>query len=183
MIGLGRRHYVGTAVGAVLLTLVVLFAQIPRTSVIGLVARGLPWGSNAPRFVLSTAKGDSIEFPQSEAPCLLVFTSSSCRYSQDLKKKLRSREPIGQWGSVILVNAGDLTVAKTTPELSALEEDIAERYLTLWDPEEQIFKDYQVGGVPAAYWVERGTILCSTRGLTRSLSLLEDLGTKLDAAQ
>lgn len=183
MFELDNRHYVSGVVGTVLLFIVVLFVQIPRTSVIAFGGGGLPWGSQAPKFILNTAKGDSVAFPQSDAPCVLVFTTFACQYSKDLKKELIAREPAGQWGNVILVSTGDLTDEHLIPEVRAFEQDVTERYLTLWDTKGQVFEDYQVAGVPAVYWVEQGTILDSATGLARSLSMIEDLWTRNDIEQ
>ena len=132
----------------------------------------LPWRSEAPDFSFQSETGDLIDLSAFRGTNVrLVFVSSRCAFSQNLKQQL-----IDQSGSdrmfehIVFISRFD---EREVPEKTQkLDDTFRARFKVVQDTTGETFQAYRVRGVPHIYWIdELGKIKDSAIGLPATLRL------------
>ena len=100
----------------------------------------------------------------------LVFVSSHCAFSQDLKQQL-----IDQHSSLAerLVFINDFDERELPEETQKLDDTFQTRFTVVQDTTGETFQAYSVRSVPFMYWIdESGKIKDSAAGLPATLRLI-----------
>lgn len=131
----------------------------------------LSWRSEAPDFSFRSETGDLIDLNALLGTKVgLVFVSSRCAFSQDLKQQL-----IDQHSSLAerLVFINDFNERELPEETQKLDDLFRARFTVVQDTTGETFQAYRVRSVPQIYWIdELGKIKDSAAGLSATLRLI-----------
>ena len=131
----------------------------------------LPWRSEAPDFSFKSETGDLIDLSAFRGTNVgIVFVSSRCAFSQNLKQQL-----IDQHSSSAerLVFINDFDEREVPEETQKLDDTFRARFTVVQDTTGETFQAYRVQGVPHIYWVDKlGRIKDSAGGLPATLRLV-----------
>ena len=134
----------------------------------------LPWRSEAPDFSFKSETGDLIDLSAFRGTNAgIVFVSSRCAFSQDLKQQL-----MDQHSSLAehLVFINDFDERELPEETQTLDNTFQARFTVVQDTTGETFQAYNVRGVPHIYWIdELGKIKDSAAGLPATLRLVQYL--------
>ncbi|MYD59829.1 MAG: redoxin domain-containing protein [Gemmatimonadetes bacterium] len=131
----------------------------------------LPWRSEAPNFSFKSETDDLIDLSALRGTNVgLVFVSSRCAFSQNLKQQL-----IDQHSSSAerLVFINDFDERELPEETQKLDDLFQTRFTVVQDTTGETFQAYRVRSVPHIYWIdELGKIKDSAAGLPATLRLI-----------
>lgn len=139
-------------------------------------SNSLPWRSEAPDFSFKSETDDLIDLSALRGTNVgLVFMSSRCAFSQDLKQQL-----IDQSGRDCMVEhlvfISRFDERELPEETQKLDDLFQARFTVVQDTTGEIFQAYRVRGVPHIYWIdELGKIKDSAAGLPATLRLVRYL--------
>ncbi len=164
-------HVTGCSFGIVCIILV-LSIDKPQSALIQWTSiKSLPWRSEAPNFSFQSETGDLIDLGTLRGTNVgLVFVSSHCAFSQDLKQQL-----IDQHSSLAerLVFINDFDERELSEETQKLDDTFQTKFTAVQDTTGEIFQAYSVRSVPFMYWIdESGKIKDSAAGLPATLRLI-----------
>ena len=167
-------HVAGCTFGIVCIILVFSIDK-PHSALIQWTSiDSLPWRSEAPDFSLQSETGDLIDLSAFRGTNVgLIFISSRCAFSQDLKQQL-----IDQHSSLAehLVFINDFDERELPEETQTLDDSFQARFTVVQDTTGETFQAYNVRGVPHIYWIdESGKIKDSATGLPATLRLVQYL--------
>ena len=133
----------------------------------------LPWRSEVPNFSFKSETGDLIDLSALRGTSVgLVFISSRCAYSQNLKQQLVGH-PSNDQISKCLVFINDFDEREVSKETQKLEDSFRARFTVVQDTTGETFQAYRVRSVPHIYWIdELGKIKDSAAGLPATLRLV-----------
>ncbi len=166
-------HATGCAFGIVCIVLV-LSIDKPQSALIQWTSMdSLPWRSEAPNFSFKSETGDLIDLSALHGTNVgLIFLSSRCAYSQNLKQQLidqHSSNHIVQ--RLVFIN--DFDEREVTEETQKLDDTFRARFTVVQDTTGETFQAYRVRSVPQIYWIdELGKIKDSATGLPATLRLI-----------
>ena len=168
---LKRPPATGCAFGIVCVILVFSFDK-PHSALIQWTSMdSLPWRSEAPDFSFKSETGDLIDLSAFRGTNVgIVFVSSRCAFSQNLKQQL-----IDQHSSSAerLVFINDFDEREVPEETQKLDDTFRARFTVVKDTTGETFQAYRVRGVPHIYWIdELGKIKDSAGGLSNTLKLI-----------
>ena len=171
-------HATGYAFGIVCVILVFSIDK-PQSALIQWTSMdSLPWRSEAPDFSFKSETGDLIDLSALRGTNVgLVFVSSRCAFSQDLKQQL-----IDQHSSSAerLVFINDFDEREVPEETQKLDDLFRARFTVVQDTTGETFQAYRVRSVPQIYWIdELGNIKDSAAGLPAALRLIRYFGETL----
>ena len=164
-------HVAGCTFGIVC-TILVFSIDKPHSALIQWTSSdSLPWRSEAPDFSFKSETGDLIDLSAFRGTNVgIVFVSSRCAFSQNLKQQL-----IDQHSSAAerLVFINDFDEREVPEETQKLDDLFRARFTVVQDTTGETFQAYRVRGVPHIYWVdELGRIKDSAGGLPATLRLV-----------
>ena len=183
-----RFHLIGIIIGLVSFC-VLATTELPEFS---LIKRTVDWkdrllskGVPAPDFHLPTAQGKEFSLKQlTGKPFVLIFASSSCKHSNELKRKLLNIEWPNLQNHLVFVHKGKGDSRALPPEIKQLEERISKLFPVIRDTARSMFEMYKIRGVPTAYQIDKeGKIWTSSVGLPGSLELVQKLEQQILSAQ
>lgn len=172
---LKRPPATGCTFGIVCIILVLAIDK-PQSALIQWTSiKSLPWRSEAPDFSFKSETGDLIDLGTLRGTNVgLVFVSSHCAFSQDLKQQL-----IDQHSSLAerLVFINDFDEREFPEETQNLDDTFQTRFTVVQDTTGETFQAYSVRSVPFMYWIEEsGKIKDSAAGLPTTLRLIRYFG-------
>ena len=167
-------HVTGCTFGIVCISLVFSIDK-PHSALIQWTSiDSLPWRSEAPDFSFKSETGDQIDLNALRGTNVgLVFISSRCAYSQQLKQQL-----MDQHSSLAkhLVFINDFDEREFSEEIQKLDDTFQTRFTVIQDTTGETFQAYRVRGVPHIYWIdESGKIKDAAAGLPATLRLVQYL--------
>ena len=169
-------HATGCTFGIVCVILVFSIDK-PQSALIQWTSMdSLPWRSEAPDFSFKSETGDLIDLNALRGTNVgLVFMSSRCAFSQNLKQQLidqHSSDHIAQ--RLLFIN--DFDEHELSEETQKLDDSFRARFTVVQDTTGETFQAYRVRGVPQIYWIdELGKIKDSATGLPATLRLVHYL--------
>ena len=133
----------------------------------------LPWRSEAPDFSFKSETVNLIDLSALRGTHVgLVFVSSRCTYSQNLKQQLidqHSSDHIDE--RLVFIN--DFDERELPEETQKLDDLFQTRFTVVQDTTGETFQAYSVRSVPHIYWIdESGKIKDSATGLPATLRLV-----------
>ena len=133
----------------------------------------LPWRSEAPNFSFQSETGDLIDLNALRGTNVgLVFVSSRCAFSQNLKQLLMDQHSSDQIAKR-LVFINDFDERELPEETQKLDDSFRARFTVVQDTTGETFQAYGVRSVPHIYWIdELGKIKDSAAGLPATLRLI-----------
>ena len=137
------------AINVVLITGWVLPQQAAASRPSAPVDRGLPIGTQAPAFALSTVDGEP--FGLEGRRTLLAFSAVDCPYCQEMYPVLRSFQEERGMGSLALLSFG-------SPEENARLAKTHE-FATVAQLDDVTARAYEIPGTPFFYVVENGRVI------------------------
>lgn len=164
-------HVTGCAFGIVCVIFVFAIDK-PQSALIQWTSiKSLPWRSEAPNFSFQSETGDLIDMSSLRGTNVgLVFVSSHCAFSQDLKQKL-----IDQHNSLAerLVFINDFDERELPEDTQKLDDTFQTKFTVVQDTTGEIFQAYSVRSVPFMYWIdESGIIKDAAAGLPATLKFV-----------
>ena len=169
-----RCHALGISLGTV--AVIVLGAiGAPQSSIIQpFYNEQLPWRAEAPNITYHTGSGDSAKLNELRGMMLgVVFMSPTCQYSQDLKRELIETKIELPFDQLFFISRGTATPNDNSPEDDEIEARFTSRFSVVQDTTGEIFRAYEIGRVPSAYWIsEAGVIVDFAFGFGPALQLV-----------
>ena len=166
-----RPHATGCAFG-IMCTILVFSIDKPQSALIQWTSiDSLPWRSEAPNFSFKSETDDLINLSALRGTNVgLVFISSRCAYSQNLKQQLFDQHSSS---AERLVFINDFDEREVPEETQKLDDSFQTRFTVVQDTTGETFQAYRVRGVPHIYWIdESGKIKDSAAGLPATLRLI-----------
>lgn len=133
----------------------------------------LPWRSDAPDFSFKSETGDLIDLSAFRGTNVgIVFVSSRCAFSQNLKQQLIDQHSSDQIAKrIVFIN--DFDERELPEETQKLDDLFQTRFTVVQDTTGETFQAYGVWSVPYIYWIdELGKIKDSAGGLSTTLKLI-----------
>ncbi len=166
-------HATGCAFGIVCVILVFSIDK-PQSALIQWTSLdSLPWRSEAPDFSFKSETGDLIDLGALRGTNVgLVFVSSRCAFSQNLKQLLMDQHSSDQIAKR-LVFINDFDERELSEETQKLDDTFRAWFTVIQDTTGETFQAYSVRSVPHIYWIdELGKIKDSATGLPATLRLV-----------
>ena len=169
-------HATGCAFGIVCIILVFSIDK-PQSALIQWTSiDSLPWRSEAPDFSFRSETGDLLDLSALRGINVgLVFVSSRCAYSQNLKQQLidqHSSDHIAK--RLVFIN--DFDERELLEETQKLDDSFQARFTVVQDTTGETFQAYRIRSVPHIYWIDAlGKIKDSATGLPATLRLVRYL--------
>lgn len=169
-------HVTGCTFGIVCISLVFSIDK-PHSALIQWTSiDSLPWRSEAPDFSFKSETDDLINLGAFRGTNVgLVFVSSRCAYSQQLKQQLMDQHRSDLMAER-LVFINDFDEHELSEETQKQDDLFRARFTVVQDTTGETFQAYRVRGVPHIYWInESGKIKDSATGLPATLRLVQYL--------
>ncbi len=166
-------HATGCAFGIVCIILVFSIDK-PHSALIQWTSSdSLPWRSEALDFSFKSETGDLVDLSAFRGTNVgLIFVSSRCAYSQNLKQQLIDQHSSDQIAKR-LVFINDFDERELPEETQKLDDLFQTRFTVIQDTTGETFQAYRIRGVPHIYWIdELGKIKDSAAGLPATLRLI-----------
>ena len=169
-----RIHAAGIGLG---IAAVIVFGAIgiPQSSIVQpIYNEQLPWRTEAPNIKLQSESGDLVEVKELHGKNLgLVFMTPTCQYSQDLKRELVESRKHLPADRLFFISRGTEESNSNPGETNKDADRFNTRFPISQDTSGEIFRAYEINGVPCAYWIsEAGVVVDFAVGSDPTLQLI-----------